>query len=375
LTVEPIDIIEVQQLCAIFHSTVEPMIFQELTNDQRRETVNSMQRYAVWRKAREDSVGYRGSMVWKVKKGAEYLVRSYYDDPATIRRQKSLGPRSPETEATKDAFDKGRERLRERRLAIQSQLRSQAAVNRAIGLGRVPLLGANIIRAFDDAGLLGKGIRIIGTYALYAYEAAAGVFLSPELTTTGDIDLMFDARRKVRFAAGHAISERSVMAILQKVDRSFERARQTFRAENRDGYLVDFIKPMPDPPWANVPEQLNATEPNDLVAASIEGLNWLEESPDLTSVAIDDRGMPFTIITPDPRVFAAHKFWLSKRLDRGATKRARDAAQAAAAGRLVAEYLLHLPYEHKEVAALPLPVFESARPLFAPVSAGGADVP
>jgi hypothetical protein len=351
------------------------MIFQELNNDQRRETVNSAQRYAVWRKAREDSVGYRGSLVWKPKNGVEYLIRSYYDGLGTIRRQKSLGPRSAETEATKDTFDKGRQRLRERRLAIQAQLRSQAAINRAIGLGRVPLLGANIIRAFDDAGLLGKGIRIIGTYALYAYEAAAGVFLSPELTTTGDIDLMFDARRKVRFAAGHAISERSVMALLKKVDHSFERSRQTFRAENRDGYLVDFIKPMPDPPWASVPEQLNATVVDDLVAASIEGLNWLEESPVLASVAIDDRGMPFTIVAPDPRVFAAHKFWLSKRLDRGALKRTRDAEQAAAVGRLVKEYLLHLPYEHREVATLPLSVFEAARPLFAPSPAGDAGLP
>jgi hypothetical protein len=373
--VEPIDIIEVQQLNTFWHSTVEPMIFQELTNDQRRETVNSIQRYAVWRKAREDSVGYRGSMVWKAKKGVEYLVRSYYDDPGIVRRQKSLGPRSPETEATKATFDNGRERLRERRLAIQAQLRSQAAVNKAIGLGRVPVLGANIIRAFDDAGLLGKGIRIIGTYALYGYEAAAGVFLSPDLMTTGDIDLMFDARRRVRFATGHAISERSVMALLKKVDRSFERAAQTFRAENRDGYLVDFIKPMPDPPWANVPEQLNAAEPNDLIAVSIEGLNWLEESPTLTSVAIDERGTPLTIVAPDPRVFAAHKHWLSTRADRPPLKRARDSAQATAVGQLVADHFLHLPYEHKEVAALPLPVFDAALPLFAASPAGDAGFP
>jgi hypothetical protein len=131
---------------------------------------------------------------------------------------------------------------------------------------------------------------------------------------------------------------------------------------------------MPDPPWPNAPEQLNATEADDLVAASIEGLNWLEESPVLTSVAIDDRGMPLTIVAPDPRVFAAHKFWLSKRLDRGALKRTRDAAQAAAVGQLVAGYLLHLPYEHREMATLPLSVIEAARSLFAP-SAGDTDLP
>jgi hypothetical protein len=50
----------------------------------------------------------------------------------------------------------------------------QAAVNRALGLGRVPLMNARIIRALDKSGLLGAGIRVVGTNAIYAYEAIAG---------------------------------------------------------------------------------------------------------------------------------------------------------------------------------------------------------
>ncbi|MDQ0332970.1 hypothetical protein QFZ88_005352 [Mesorhizobium sp. YL-MeA3-2017] len=62
----------------------------------------------------------------------------------------------------------------------------QTAVNRALRLGRVPLITARIIRAIDQAGIRGEGIRIAGTNAIYAYEAAAaGVFVDPGITATG----------------------------------------------------------------------------------------------------------------------------------------------------------------------------------------------
>ena len=65
------------------------MSFQLLSNDQRRELVNSQQRYAVWRRASNEMGALKGSMVWKTKSGAEYLVRSSYEGMGRIRRQKS----------------------------------------------------------------------------------------------------------------------------------------------------------------------------------------------------------------------------------------------------------------------------------------------
>ena len=72
------------------------------------------------------------------------------------------------------------------------------------------------------------------------------------------------------------------------------------------------------------------------------------------------------IVTTDPRVWAAHKLWLSKRPDREPLKRRRDEAQARAIGSLVAQYLPHLPYAAEELRMLPKPVFEEAAPLFSP---------
>jgi len=338
------------------------MEFQELNNDQRREAVNTQQRYSAYREAKARLDPYRGSMVWNEIKGRQYLVRSFYDK-AGIRRQSSIGVRSPETEQTKLEYERGRREAENRLKDIKAIIERQTAINRAVGLGRVPLVGAKIIRALDNTGMLGSGIRVLGTNAIYAYEAAAGVRIDPGLTTTEDIDLLFDSRGGLSFVATENISERSLLQVLQNVDRSFQKASQTFRAVNRDGYLVDLIKPIRTPPWTDDHEMVG-TDPEDLTAAEIEGLTWHENAPSFESIAIDEKGEPLRIVATDPRVWAAHKLWLSKRQDRNAIKRRRDEAQARVIGQLVAKYLPHLPFAPEQMKMLPKSVFDDAKPLF-----------
>jgi hypothetical protein len=336
--------------------------FQELNNDQRREVINTRQRYAAYREALAKADTYRGSMVWNTIKGRQYLVRSAYDKSG-IRRQSSIGVRSPELEKTKLEYERGRKEANSRLKEIQTVIDRQAAINRAVGLGRVPLIGAKIIRALDNTGLLGSGIRVLGTNAIYAYEAAAGVQVDPGLTTTEDIDLLLDSRAGLTFAATEDISERSLLHVLQKVDHSFEKSKQTFRAVNKDGYLVDLIKPMRTPPWVADNEKIG-TDPNDLIAAEIEGLAWHESAPSFEAIAIDEKGEPLRIVATDPRVWAAHKFWLSKRQDRDPIKRKRDEAQARTIAQLVAKYLPHLPFIQEQMRMLPKEIFDEAEPLF-----------
>jgi hypothetical protein len=186
------------------------MQFQELNNDQRREAVNTQQRYAAYREAKTRADSHRGSMVWSKIKGHEYLVRSHYDKSG-LRRQVSLGARSKKTEETKLEYEHGRTEAERRLKDIKAVMARQTAINRAIGLGRVPLIGAKIIRALDATGMLGSGIRVLGTNAIYAYEAVAGVWLDPGLTTTEDIDLLFDARGGLMFVAIDDVSEPSLL--------------------------------------------------------------------------------------------------------------------------------------------------------------------
>jgi hypothetical protein len=292
-------------------------------------------------------------MIWSATKGHEYLMRVAYDRKG-VRRQSSLGPRSAETERIKAEFERGREESRAKLEALKPALSRQAAINRALGLGRVPLLSARIIRALDASGLLGAGIRVVGTNALYAYEAVAGVFVDPSLTATEDVDLLFGSRMHLSFVLSEEVEQASLLKLLRKVDKSFERSRQTFRAVNRDGFLVDLITPMRNPPWKRDPDAIGA-DPEDLAAA-----------PAFEAVAIDERGEPLRIVTTDPRVFAIHKLWLSTRPDREAVKAGRDLLQAHAVAALTRDYFQHLPFEPDELRMLPLDLLQKAAQMFQP---------
>jgi hypothetical protein len=338
------------------------MQFQELSSDQRRELVNTQQRYAAYREVQERANAYRGSMVWTKLKGREYLVRSAYTKSG-LRRQTSLGLRSKETEAIKQEFDRGRAEAQSRLRNLKDVIARQSAVNRVLGLGRIPLIGAKIIRALDQAAMLGSGIRVLCTNAIYAYEAAAGVRIDPNLTTKGDLDLLFDTRRGLTFAANEKLSQVSLLQFLLRIDRSFTRSTQTFRTVNDEGYLVDLIKPLRNPPSANDSRQVGA-DVGDLLTAEMEGLAWHESAPVFEAIAIDERGEPCRIVATDPRVWAAYKLWLSQRQDRERIKRQRDEFQARTVARLVAEFMPHLSYDSAQLKMLPQPIFDQAAPLF-----------
>ena len=347
--------------------TIENETFQELDGDQRRETVNTRQRFDTFLAAQERVNGYRGSMVFARSNGGQYLVRSFYDPRTGRRRQTSLGPRDADKERLKAGFDVGRREATERLAAAREGIERQAGINRVLGLGRVPLLGARMLRALDAARLLGHGLRIVGTHALYAYEAAAGLRFAPDVTATDDIDLLFDARASLTFLADEENVDRSLMGLLRRVDRSFERTRHTFRAANRDGFLVDLVRPMRSPPWASERGGIAGPE-TDLDAVQIEGFVWNESAPAFPAMAIDAAGFPVRLVVPDPRAFAVHKLWMSRRADRDPLKRSRDAAQAGAVAGLVARYLPHLPFRTDDLRSFPRDVVVQAASLFAGAS-------
>ena len=149
-----------------------------------------------------------------------------------------------------------------------------------------------------------------------------------------------------------ALDAAGLLRVLQRVDRSFERARQAFRAVNGDGYLVDLIKPLRVPPWSDEAMRL-ADDPSDGDAVEIAGRQWPESAPAFEATAIDLRGEAARLVTVDPRIFAAHKHWLVGQPDREPIKCRRDAAQAAAVASLIATHLAHLPFEAADLRMLP----------------------
>lgn len=324
--------------------------FIDLTSEQIRQLVDTEQAYAAYdSSAKEYEKRFSGSMSWKTStNGKEYLYKK------TGSIWKSLGPRSPETEHTYSQFHAGRDTSRDRVASLAKRLDELAPVNRAMSLGRVPYLTARIIRALDKLGLIGTAIDVVGTNALYVYERLAGVHITSGLLSTQDVDLLMDSRFSLRLI-GRDFSHKGLIGVLQKLDHSFAPlGKNSYRAANRDGFLVDLIRPSPKNVMSVGGTSRFSPAEDDLQAVEIEGLAWLVNSPKVSVSVIDQRGYPLSFSCPDPRAFALHKLWLSRRSDRDAAKRVRDGMQATVVADLVRTRLPHLMFDAHDLGAIPL---------------------
>ena len=267
------------------------------------------------------------------------------------------------------AFEEGRDRLKRRAVGLQRDLETRAPVLAARGLGRVPQIAARLLRRLADAGWLGTRLHVVGTNALYAYEAMAGVIIEPGAVATGDVDVLLDARRRVSLGAAEP-QPGGLVGILRRVDRSFAPiGPRAFRAVNDQGFMVDLIEPLRGSPHTHVPGRLSEGV-EDVEAVAIEGLTWLENAPKVEGIAFDERGLPVAIPTVDPRVFALHKAWVAERPDRDPLKRRRDALQAGLAARIARRHL-GLSFEDPTLSALPARLRERGAALAAEDEASG----
>jgi len=333
------------------------MRFRELTAEQRRQLIDAQQAFRAWHEANHEFrhgyppiyQGYRASMRWKRVAGKEYLYRG----------DKSLGPRSPETERIKTEYTEQRTKLRARLTRLENRLEEMRPVNRAMGLGRVPNIAARVLRKLDSEGLLGGHLYVAGTHALFAYEARSGVLFSGELTATTDIDFLRDVRQRFTFLM-RDVSERGVIGLLKQVDDTFEKTA-SFRAENADPYLVEIIRPQRKDE-AMKPNLKITPADGDLEPAAIDGLQWLLNAPKFEDVAVGEDGRPLLISCIDPRAFALHKLWLSEQPTREGLKRRRDLLQAQAVA-AVASRLLGLKFEKRFLSGLPKALADGAKEL------------
>ena len=224
-----------------------------------------------------------------------------------------------------------------------------APVNRALGLGRMRTIGARIIRALDREQLLGSHVIVAGTNALHAYQTATGTVISSEHVATTDADLLWDTRQSLLLAAT-GIRREGLMGILKLIDESFE-AGYGFNAKNRDGYIVDLS-------CAETDDFLTMKVNSDLEAMAMPGIQWLLAAPHFEQIIVGEDGWPMRFVVPEPRTFALHKLWVSRREDRDPFKWPRDVAHARIVADLVGQYLQQpwtakaMPWLPKELKAL-----------------------
>ena len=301
-----------------------------------RQYIDAVSVFEALEEAQLEAAQVRGGMYWHAGPAAapdaKYLVRT---TPAGA--ETSLGPRTPENIAIYERFTQRKRDSAERLSGLKAALDQQQRLNRALRVGRVDPLVVSLLARLATSQL-SPHFRVVGTHALYAYEATAGVRLSADTLATRDIDLLWDTRKRIAFSTQLARSGSSMLGVLKKVDSSFRmRQSQKYTAVNKDGFEVDIIRRerTGDDPH---PIKLS-NEDEDFWVVQAHRANVLLDSPGFSAVIVATNGSMARMNTVHPATFVAFKRWLASQAGREALKRRRDALQADAVQTLIDQYL------------------------------------
>jgi hypothetical protein len=271
-------------------------------------------------------------MKWKTVKDREYLVRV-----ATGGGEKSLGPRTAETELLLNQFQARKNRLVERESSLRDELDRCRRRNKLESVGRAPDILVRILNRLDVAGI-SDHFLVVGTHALYAYEQAVGVFIQEQgVLATRDVDLLWDTRRRAQFLVRMKVLDSSMIGLLRDVDNSFELDDgDRYKARNKDGFEVDLIRreaKIDDPHSLRITDHdedfwvVQARRANDLLSAS-----------KFATMLVSTLGSMAEITTIAPSTFVTFKRWMSTLDDRDPLKRRRDSRQADVVESLIRDY-------------------------------------
>ena len=311
-------------------------LWDDIGDDARRQYTDARSAFTAWEEAKKERAEVRGSMKWREVNGIEYLLKV-----SPTGSQKSIGPRSPKTEAICDKFTTTREVLDRRIADLDAALERHQRMNRALFVGRAPKLLINILNRLEKEGL-SEYFTVVGTHALYAYEAAVGVtFREVEVMETKDIDLMFDVRKRLLFVVHMARLDTSILKILQREDPTFRiRAGQKHTAVNSNGFEVDIIR---REPREGDPHPLRLTDDDDeFYAVPAKNAGILLDGPKFSAMIVSTSGHMARMNTISPVTFIKFKRWLAEQPDRDVLKRKRDRSQAAVVLELVEEFMPQL---------------------------------
>lgn len=211
--------------------------FTELGESQLRQFIDSEAVFRNHREATEQALAVRGSMIWKNAPSGRYLVRT-----SSKGAQKSLGRDGPEQQQIYADFHARKADAEARQRALAEQLQLQVRLNRAQRVGRVPSVVINVLSEIEAAGL-GGSFLVIGTHALYAYEAAAGVRFQEGAVATRDVGLLFNMEKRLAFSSGLARLDTPLLSVLRKADPTFHFIKnQKYTAQNDSGYQVGIVR-------------------------------------------------------------------------------------------------------------------------------------
>jgi len=311
------------------------MHWHELSDLQKKQYIDAESVFTALRDAEKAAQTVRGSMLWRQVSGKTYLIRTNTDNS-----QKSLGPRTDETEAVYEKFMARKKWLSERVTGLRQALQLHQKLNRAHRVGRTPEIVVQILNQLHKSGI-SEHFLTVGTHALFAYESACGVRFADDATTTQDIDLLMDTQKHLLLASTLEERNESLLSTLQKVDPSFDlRDDQLYTAVNASGFEVDVIRRMArnrDPH----PLQVTSAE-RDFWAVQVGNGAQMASSARFAQMVVSASGHMALMTTLHPLTFSRLKQALANSPTRNPLKKSCDALQAQAVAQLVEEMLPHL---------------------------------
>jgi len=312
----------------------EKLFWGEIGEDAQRQYIDARSVFTALEDARKSAAEVRGGMYWQHKNGTDYLMRTSVNNS-----QKSIGPRSAETETIYKNFITRKNSAVKRVSDLGAELVRHQKMNRALGVGRAPRLLIDLLNKLSKSGLTGF-FTVIGTHALYAYESTAGVrFAEPEALATRDIDLLWDVRKRLSFITQMEVLDSSFLGLLKKVDSTFElRPDQHYTAVNSKGFEVDVIRRemKDDDPH---PVRLTDADEEEFYAVQAKKAGLLLDGAKFSSMVVSTSGHMARMNTIAPALFIRFKRWMATQPDRDALKRRRDILQANLVEELAREYL------------------------------------
>jgi hypothetical protein len=300
------------------------MNYTPISDNAARQWIDACAIWAEYLKATDVAKPYACGMYWKKESAYEYLVKTHVGN-----KQERVGARSSQTEAIYKEFHKNKA-AKEARLSSLTQALTQAQrQNKALKVGRTPELVVKLLNAVREAGLQ-QHFVVVGTHALYAYEAAAGVRIVPGALATQDVDLLWDARKRVQFVVDLRKDAGSMLALLHRVDPTFRRKSDEGHNEsavNDKGFEVDFLRREAQDGDPH-PFRFSADE-EDLWPVQAQRASILTQSPVFEHAVISATGRMANMRTVSPETFVVFKRWMvGHALNREPTKRRRDSLQA-----------------------------------------------
>lgn len=298
------------------------MRYLPLPDNTARQFIDSATIFIEHRRVQAEALKYAGGMYWKRQGEYEYLVKTTADN-----KQQRLGKRIDETERTYLAFTSQKVAVESRLKSLWQALKEAERLNKALKVGRVPNIVVSLLQAIDEAGL-GQHFAVVGTHALFAYEAAASVRIASGKLVASDIDPLWDARRRLELVTNLERIDSSILQVLQRVDPTFrflELGSET--VINDRGFEVDFSQPIPV--GADPHARPSATSEAGLLSVPAARFPEPAEVPGFEHLVVSVTGKMTLMRTVAPKAFVEVKRWMAESMPgRQQIERRRDLLQA-----------------------------------------------